>query len=52
MCIRDRGWYVFVDEPQSEAYRSLMAQVWRGAVFALCGIVFTMLTSLSLIHIF
>lgn len=44
------GWYVFVDEPQSEAYRSLMAQVWRGAVFALCGIVFTMLTSVVLVR--
>ncbi len=44
------GWFVFVEEPLSEAYRPLYAQVVRGALLVLIGMLFALAASVTMVR--
>ena len=44
------GWFVFVEEPLSEAYRSLYAQVARGALLVLIGMLLALAASVAMVR--
>jgi PAS domain S-box-containing protein len=44
------GWFVFVEEPLTEAYRPLVGQAMRSGLLFLIGMLFTLLASLALVR--
>lgn len=46
--IQQLGWFVFVEEPLSEAYRPLYAQVARGVVVVLIGLLLALSASVAM----
>jgi diguanylate cyclase (GGDEF)-like protein len=44
------GWFVFVEEPLTEAYRSLYSEAIRSALLVLIGMIFTLLACVNLVH--
>lgn len=47
--IHQLGWFVFVEEPLSEAYRPLYAQVARSALLVLIGMLLALAASVALV---
>jgi diguanylate cyclase (GGDEF)-like protein len=48
--IRQLGWFVFVEEPLTEAYRSLYAQAMHSILLVVIGMFFTLLACVALVR--